>query len=127
MIFTGLYTNYCVKTVPFSLRLVLTVQKEVDGVKTGKEQWREIVEDLWDKQLFHLRKDVYSDVCDPCTGRYGFRMSSEREVENSLMYDLLNEPSSRKEEEYSRKEEREDAECTQNRGKCISDCCLDCL
>ena len=131
MIFTGLHSNYCIKTVPLSLRLALTVQKEASIVKTEKQQWREVVGDLWDKQLFHLRRDVY--VCDPHTGRYGFRMDPECDSENSLMNDLLNEPSSRKREQSTRKEEqssgkeereeeREDVEPTQNKGKCISDC-----
>ena len=105
------------------------MQREASIVKTEKKQWREVVGDLWDQQLFHLRRDVY--VYDQHTGRYGFRMDPEHDSENSLMNDLLNEPSSRKEEQStrkeeqsSRKEEREGVEPTQNKGKCISDCCV---
>ena len=98
-------------------------------MKTEKQQWREVVGDLWDRQLSHLRRDVY--VYDPHTGWYGFRMDPQHGSENSLMNDLLNEPpsrkreqSTRKEEQSSSKEEGEDVEPTQNKGKCISDFCM---
>lgn len=70
---------------------------------TEKEQWREVVGDLWDKRLQHLRKGVYSDIYDPRTQQYGFQVGSEYDRKNSLMDDLMKEPSvpsNRKEEEH---------------------------
>ena len=61
----------------------------------GKEQWNEVVEDLWENQLPHLREEVYNDgafVYDPQTGRYGFQEGSEFDSEEELMKDLMNEP-----------------------------------
>lgn len=78
-----------------------------------KKKWMEVVDDLWDKQLSHFRREVYN-VYDPHTGRYGFQVGSEYDSEDSLMNDLMNEPSV----ESSRKEE-EVAGQPENKGKWI--------
>ena len=72
-------------------RLVLRVQKQVEtkGGDAEKNQWKEVVEDLWDNRLSHFQKGVYKDVH---TGPHGFQVDSEKDSEDSLMDDLMNEP-----------------------------------
>ena len=77
--------------------MALTVQQqaEAEAGNVEKEQWNEVVEDLWENQLPHLREEVYNDgafVYDPQTGRYGFQEGSEFDSEEELMKDLMNEP-----------------------------------
>ena len=82
-------------------------QQKVEAVEgaTKKEQWREVVGDLWDKRLRHLRKGVYIDVYDPRTQQFGFQVGSVYDRENSLMDDFMKEPSL----ESIRKKEKEHA------------------
>ena len=80
-----------------SFRLALTVQPRAQAEvgDVAKEQWNEVVEDLWENQLPHLREEVYNEgvfVYDPLTGRYGFQEGSEFDSEEELMKDLMNEP-----------------------------------
>ena len=89
------------------------MQKQVEGGDIEKKKWREIVEDLWDKQLPHFRRKVYNDVYGPQTWRYGFQVGSEYDREECLMKDLMNEPSV----ESSRKEEEEGADQPEKKGK----------
>ena len=103
------------KRISLPLRLELTVQKQVEGGDIEKKKWMEVVEDLWDKQLSHFRRVVYSDVYDPHTGQYGFQVDSEYDSDDSLINDLMNEPSV----ESSRKEEEEGAGKPENKGKWI--------
>lgn len=72
-------------------RLVLRVQKqvEINGGNTENDQWKEVVEDLWDNQLSHFQKGVYKYVH---TGQYGFQEGSEKDSKDSLMDNLMNEP-----------------------------------
>ena len=79
------------------------MQKQVEGVDIEKKKWMEVVDNLWDKQLSHFRREVYN-VYHPHTGRYGFQVGSEYDSEDSLINDLMNEPSvesSRKEDEVA--------------------------
>ena len=64
-----------------------------DRGDTEKEKWNEVVDDLWDNKLPHLREEIYDGafVYDPQTGRYGFQESSEYDSEDELMDDLVNE------------------------------------
>ena len=85
-----------VKKLPTAFRLALTVQQEVeaeaDTGDTEKEQWSEIVDDLWQKKLPHLRDEIIGPfVYDPQTGRYGFQEGSEYDSEGELMDDFMNE------------------------------------
>ena len=89
------------------------MQKQVEGGDIEKKKWREVVEDLWDKQLSHFRREVYNDVYNPHTGQYGFQVGSEYDSEEELIDDLMNEPSV----ESSRKEEEEGAGQPENKGK----------
>ena len=80
-----------------SYRLALTVQPQAqaEAGDVAKEQWNEVVEDLWENQLPHLREEVYNEgvfVYDPLTGRYGFQEGSEFDSEEELMKDIMNEP-----------------------------------
>jgi len=72
--------------------LALTVQQQAEGGATEKEQWREIIEDLWDNQLPHLQGVYGPFVYDPRTARYGFQEDSEYDSEESLLDDIINEP-----------------------------------
>ena len=69
------------------------VKTEADRGDTEKEQWKEVVDDLWDNKLPHLREEIYDGafVYDPQTGRYGFQEGSEYDSEDELMDDLMNE------------------------------------
>ena len=69
------------------------MKTEADKGDTEKEPWREVVDDLWDNKLPHLRDEIYngSFVYDPQTGRYGFQEGSEYDSEDELMDDLMNE------------------------------------
>ena len=85
--------------LPFLFRLLLTVQQqmEVEGGDNQKEQWRELVGDLWERRLPHLQEVVYmydhgAFVYDPYTGRHGFQESSEYDSKEELMNDIMNEP-----------------------------------
>ena len=91
------------------------MQKQVEGGDIEKKKWMEVVEDLWNKQLSHFKREVYNNVHDPHTGQYGFQVGSECDSEDSLMNDLMNEPSV----ESSRKEEEEGAGQSENKGKWI--------
>ena len=64
-------------------------QVEIKGGNAEKNQWKEVVEDLWDNRLSHFQKGVYKDVH---TGPHGFQVDSEKDSEDSLMDDLMNEP-----------------------------------
>ena len=81
--------SVCTHTSLF--RLVLRVQKQVEikGGNAENNQWKEVVEDLWDNRLSHFQKGVYKDVH---TGPHGFQVDSEKDSEDSLMDDLMNEP-----------------------------------
>ena len=61
------------------------VEIETKGGNADKKRWKEIV---WDNRLFHFQKGVYKDVH---TGRYGFKVGSENDREDSLIDDLTNE------------------------------------
>ena len=70
------------------------IEAEAKEGDTAKKHWKEVVENLWDHQLPHLREEFYSDgafVYDPQTGRYGFQEGSEYDSEEELMDDLMNE------------------------------------
>ena len=68
------------------------MKAEADRDNTEKEQWREVVDGLWDK-LPHLRDkiDTGAFVYDPQTGKYGFQGGSEYDSEEELIADLMNE------------------------------------
>ena len=66
------------------------------GVASPTPLWQELVADLWDKRLPHLREDadLYGNeafVFDPYTGRYGFEDGSDVESEGELIDDLIQE------------------------------------
>ena len=63
-------------------------QVEIKGGNAEKNQWKEVVENLWDNRLSHFQKGVYKDVH---TGPHGFQVDSEKDSEDSLMDDLMNE------------------------------------
>ena len=66
---------------------------EADHAFRGR--WPEIVDDLWQKRLPHLRQEDYGDgtfLFDPTTGRYGFQDGSDYGTEDEFMTDLMNEP-----------------------------------
>ena len=68
------------------------VKAEADTDDTEKEQWREVVDDLWENKLSHLREEIIGPfVYDPQTGRYGFQEGLEYDSEEELMDDLMNE------------------------------------
>ena len=79
----------------FLFRLALTVQQKMEADKgnTKREQWKELVGDLWINQLPHLRacndrpieRDMY-------TGQYGFQEGVECDSEEELMNDSMNKP-----------------------------------
>ena len=78
-----------------SLRLALTVQKQVEevGENAKRKQWREVVDDLWVNQLPHLRScNDATFEHDKCTGQYGFQEDMECDSEGELMNDLINKP-----------------------------------
>lgn len=58
--------------------------------------WQELVADLWDQRLPHLREDadLYGNqafLFDPHTGRYGFEDGSDLESEGELIDDFMQE------------------------------------
>ena len=68
------------------------VNAEADNDNIERKQWREVVDDLWENKLSHLREEITgSFVYDPQTGRYGFQEGSEYDSEEELMDDLMNE------------------------------------
>ena len=107
-------------------RLRLKIQLELEGQDLGAEhvphghgRWPEIVDDLWQERLPHLRQEVYGDgmfMFDPTTGRYGFQEdTSYRTGEDGFMTDLMNEPEygegeRRREGKEGREAEREGVE-----------------
>ena len=67
-------------------------QVKADTADTEKEQWNEVVDDLWENKLSHLRDEIIVPfVYDPQTGRYGFQEGSEYDSEEELTDDLMNE------------------------------------
>ena len=69
------------------------VRAEADTSDTEKEKWNEVVDDLWDGKLPHLREEIHNGafVYNPQTGRYGFQEGSEYDSDEELMNDLMNE------------------------------------
>ena len=68
------------------------VKAEADRGDTKNEQWREVVDDLWDNKLSHSQDKMYNGtfVYDLQTG-YGFQEGSEYDSEEELMDDLMKE------------------------------------
>ena len=70
--------------------MALTVQQQVkaeaDTDDTEKERWSEVVDDLWENKLPHLRDEIYNGafVYDPQTGRYGFQEGSDYDSEEDV-------------------------------------------
>ena len=96
-------------------RLALKVQKQVKIETKGGDadkRWKEVVEDLWDNRLSHIQKEVYKDVQ---TGPYGFQVGSQKEREDSLMDDLINEPPIK----YRTKEEGKGAGQPEDKGNSV--------
>lgn len=62
---------------------------EKKAAEKDKQQWNEVVEDIWRKHLPHFRAAVnvgYGDfIFDAATGRYGFQYESSSEGEDDLM------------------------------------------
>ena len=87
-------------------------QVETKGGNAENNQWKEVVEDLWDNRLFHFQKGIYKVVH---TGQYGFQVGSENDSEDSLMDDLMNEPA----QKSITKEEEEGVEQPEDEGKLI--------
>ena len=89
-------------------RLRLQLQREVEGTETEhalRGRWPEVVDDLWQKRLPHLRQEDYGDgtfLFDPTTGRYGFQDGSGYGTEDEFMTDLMNEPEYQEEGEGER-------------------------
>ena len=82
-------------SISYRLALTVQLQAEAEVGDVAKKQWNEVVEDLWENQLPHLREEVYNEgvfVYDPLTGRYGFQEGSEFDSEEELMKDIMNEP-----------------------------------
>ena len=82
-------------------RLVLRVQQQLasggqgpESMETRQEQWNELVADLWEERLPHLRDVNYDGmefIFDPQTGKYGFQEGGDFDSDGELADDLMGE------------------------------------
>lgn len=112
-------------------RLVVYIQQQQQLEKEGEgpqEHWHELVGDLWEWWLPHLREWGYGYgegpfTFDPETGRYGFQELSDGESEGGLMEDLMEEEegvSLPEEEESEKSESGEEEEEAQDDRECVA-------